>query len=125
MEADLQRYYQMDLVDLYRGQVSIRKISVLVEALPDDSATTKAQRRADGDPLVDWTLTDILLGKQLEMHSGNEIVPRTNDKQARGKPATPQQREIKTVSVREAMGFVNKPPSTFGQEIEGTQGVES
>ncbi len=38
MEADLQRYYQLDLVDWHRGRLSTRRLLVLVWALPPESA---------------------------------------------------------------------------------------
>jgi hypothetical protein len=38
LEADLQRFYQVDLADMYRGRVSVRKVSVLASHLPRGSA---------------------------------------------------------------------------------------
>ena len=38
LEADLQRYYQVDLADMYRGRVSIRRVSVLASNLPRGGA---------------------------------------------------------------------------------------
>jgi hypothetical protein len=38
LEADLQRYYQLDLADMYRGAVSVRKVSVLASNLPRGGA---------------------------------------------------------------------------------------
>jgi hypothetical protein len=38
LEADLQRYYQLDLADMYRGRVSVRKVSVLASHLPRGGA---------------------------------------------------------------------------------------
>lgn len=34
VEADLQRVYGLDLADMYRGDLSVRKVAVLVENLP-------------------------------------------------------------------------------------------
>jgi hypothetical protein len=39
VEADLHRFYNLDLVDMYRGLLSVRKISVLVMNLPRGSQT--------------------------------------------------------------------------------------
>lgn len=39
MEADLHHYYRLDLVDMYRGILSVRKISVLVMNLPRGAQT--------------------------------------------------------------------------------------
>lgn len=57
MEADLQRYYGVDLADLWRGRLSLRKISVLVTHLPPGSAVWATESDLD----YGWTLTDILL----------------------------------------------------------------
>ena len=38
LEADLQRYYNVDLADMYRGRVSVRKVSVLAANLPRGGA---------------------------------------------------------------------------------------
>ena len=43
LEADLHRYYQLDLLDLFRGRLTWRKLGVLVRHLPLDSATVQAQ----------------------------------------------------------------------------------
>ncbi len=52
----MERYYRRDLVDFYRGRMSIRKLCVLVSELPCESRT---RRSVDGvDP---WTRTDYLL----------------------------------------------------------------
>ena len=42
VEADLQRYYRIDLGDLFRGRLSLRRLGVLVAALPPESATMSA-----------------------------------------------------------------------------------
>ena len=38
LEADLQRFYQVDLTDMYRGVLSVRRVSVLAAHLPRGSA---------------------------------------------------------------------------------------
>jgi len=38
LEADLQRYYQLDLADMYRGILSVRKVSVMAAHLPRGGA---------------------------------------------------------------------------------------
>ena len=45
-EADLQRYYGLDLVDVFRGTLTLRKVSVLVAGLPSDSLTMSAMAPA-------------------------------------------------------------------------------
>lgn len=42
VEADLQRYFGVDLRDLWRGGLTLRRIGVLVAALPPESLTMSA-----------------------------------------------------------------------------------
>lgn len=44
MEADLARFYALDVGEFWRGTLSARRLWVLVTQLPDDAATVKAQR---------------------------------------------------------------------------------
>lgn len=39
MEADLHRFYGVDLADMWRGQLTPRKVAVLVENLPQGAQT--------------------------------------------------------------------------------------
>jgi hypothetical protein len=48
IEADLLRFYQIDLLDFYRGTLSARRLGVLVRQLPAESATVRAIN--DGQP---------------------------------------------------------------------------
>jgi len=57
VEADLQRFYGVDLAAYWRGELSLRRLSVLVSRLPADSAT--ARKHADVNP--DWTVEAILI----------------------------------------------------------------
>lgn len=57
MEADLLRYYRLDLLDFYRGTLSTRRLRVLIRHLPPGSALVAALN--EGRP--GWTLTDHLL----------------------------------------------------------------
>jgi hypothetical protein len=41
LEADLQRFYHVPLADLWRGELSLRRLSVFVEHLPAESATAR------------------------------------------------------------------------------------
>lgn len=43
VEADLLRFYRVDLGDLYRGELSLRRLSVLIKHLPSESATVRAR----------------------------------------------------------------------------------
>lgn len=42
MEADLQHYYGIDLADYWRGDLSLRRLSVLASRLPADSNVVRA-----------------------------------------------------------------------------------
>lgn len=66
MEADLQRFYNIDLVDLYRGKLSLRKLSILVEHLPSDSCLWAIRREMEPD----YNLTDFLIMDLFHAMSG-------------------------------------------------------
>ncbi len=57
MEADLQRFHGVDLGDLWRGGLSVRRLSVLLAHLPPGSAVWAIEN----DLPYGWTLTDVLL----------------------------------------------------------------
>ena len=51
MEADLQHHYQVDLRDLWRGGLTLRRLRVLLDGLPPDSLWWTAMRhRPDAPP---------------------------------------------------------------------------
>ena len=54
METDLLRY-GVDLLDLYRGGLSYRRVCALVTHLPDDAAVWRVL-----DPRGSWTRADLL-----------------------------------------------------------------
>lgn len=62
LEADLQRYFHVDICDVWRGTLSLRKVRVLIEALPADSRAARAIAGVEGE-LVHWSLSDALLGR--------------------------------------------------------------
>lgn len=43
LEADFQRFYHLDLADLYRGKLGARKAAVLAVHLPPESAVMRAE----------------------------------------------------------------------------------
>lgn len=57
IEADLQRYYKIDLNDFYRGEISPRRLGVLIRYLPTDSTLVSALN--DGQPM--WGSVEHLL----------------------------------------------------------------
>lgn len=61
MEADLHRYYHLDLVDLWRGRLTRRKLCALIAHLPPESAVCAWERGAPH-----WSTThDLLEGIRL------------------------------------------------------------
>lgn len=64
MEADLARYYRIDLGDLWRGGLTPRRLAVLLRHLPADSATATA---VGGDG---WTLSHYLQADLVHATSG-------------------------------------------------------
>lgn len=62
----MQRHYRVDLTDLWRGRLSLRRLRVLVDHLPPDSATAYAVVDEEGQDLSalrGWRLTDVLLAR--------------------------------------------------------------
>ncbi|QWY81836.1 tail assembly chaperone [Microbacterium phage Honk] len=57
VDADLQRFYGVDLADYYRGELSLRRLAGFLKHLPADSAVRRLAN--DGDP--DWTREEYLL----------------------------------------------------------------
>lgn len=62
MEADLLRYYGVDLLDYYRGRLSTRRLRVLVQHLPRQAALV---RQMHGEQ-VEWGLTEHLLAATVD-----------------------------------------------------------
>lgn len=65
LEADLQREYHVDLCDLWRGRLSLRRVRVLIDHLPHDSATAHAVAGLDS-PLAGWSLLAALVGRLVD-----------------------------------------------------------
>ncbi|MFD7157962.1 hypothetical protein ACFV9C_25395 [Kribbella sp. NPDC059898] len=66
IEADLQHHYGVALTGVWTGQLTLRRLRVLLEHLPPDSATAHAVAGTDPGPLRGWTLTDALVGRLLD-----------------------------------------------------------
>lgn len=61
IEADLHRYYGIDLLDFYRGRISLRKLAVLVEGLPAEATVYRnLQPEAAGWDIHTYLLAGIL-----------------------------------------------------------------
>lgn len=77
----------VDLLDLWRGRLSPRRVSVLVRALPDDSATKRAMR-ADVDDGPLWGPTEYLLADVFDaVRQHSHLVHTINAKRPPSPPA--------------------------------------
>ncbi|AKY02162.1 tail assembly chaperone [Streptomyces phage SF1] len=65
MEADL-AFRQVDLLDLWRGRITPRKLDVMIRGLPPDSATRIAMNGKE--PL--WSRTDYILADLIDSNNG-------------------------------------------------------
>lgn len=92
IEADLQHYYQVDLLDLYRGKMTPRRCWVLISNLPPGCAM---YREMGGNAYFSheestlragfWQITSSLAGKQLPAPEVPEIGWRTKQREAEEK----------------------------------------
>lgn len=92
LEADLQREYSVDLLDLWRGRMSMRKLAVLVRGLGPDSATVRAASEVP-DEFAGWSMTDILLGRlvnEASFHRWEWGLAHTEDKRRSSYPKPPR-----------------------------------
>lgn len=67
VEADLQRYYRIDYRDRWRGTLPLRRLLVLVDHLPDESAFKSAREGRLPISVTDSLLMDVwsaLTGKK-------------------------------------------------------------
>lgn len=62
VEADLVRYYGVDLLDYYRGRLSARRLRVLLQHLPRDSALVRALH----GEAAEWGLSEHLLAAAVD-----------------------------------------------------------
>lgn len=67
LEADFERYYHRDLVDLYRGDLSLRKALVLAINLPPGAMTWQEMGSDNA-----WAVSDHLLAQAVDaLHAAN------------------------------------------------------
>jgi hypothetical protein len=62
IEADLLRYYGVDLHDYHRGRLSARRLRVLIQHLPRDAALVRAVHGGDAE----WGLAEHLLAAAVD-----------------------------------------------------------
>jgi len=70
IEADLLRFYRVDLLDYHRGSLSLRRLGVLIKHLPADSALVRA-------------LTDPVRAEQARREAKEGRVIQLNEKRKR------------------------------------------
>lgn len=82
VEADLQRYYQIDLADLWRGGLNVRRLSVLIQFLPSDSAVAAAVTGMprEWNSVIPWLLEYVIQGLTGEPYPGRPGAATTADK---------------------------------------------
>ena len=81
VEADLSTYHRIELVDLWRGRLTFRRLAVLLRFLPPDSATETALR---GGPA--WTIAHDIA----DLHRQEAlIVGRVSSEHVHPHPANP------------------------------------
>jgi hypothetical protein len=66
VEADLQRFYRINLGDLFTGALTWRRLRTLIRHLPLDSATARAQH----GEAVAWSDTEHLLAGIVDLLAG-------------------------------------------------------
>lgn len=60
VEADLRRYYGVDILDFWRGDITARQMLVYMQHLPHDSRTVALI--SEKPELQDWSLSNFLAG---------------------------------------------------------------
>ena len=61
----MQRYYRLDLADVWRGRMTFRRLRALIEHLPADSALIYSLAEVD-EHRRRWSLSDLLLGSAVD-----------------------------------------------------------
>ncbi|MBM0205035.1 hypothetical protein JNW90_19755 [Micromonospora sp. STR1s_5] len=89
VEADLQRYYRIDLADLWRGRLTLRRLATLLRYLPVGAATLDTY----GDPAAGWTRSDYLLTDVFHALTGKPHPARPAPVSKRRDPAETRRRD--------------------------------
>jgi hypothetical protein len=83
VESDLQRHYGVDLLDLYRGKLSIRKLLSLLSGLPRGSALHIA---TEGESAT-WGTNDYLMANAVDhLAAANWLFVQANSKKGAKNP---------------------------------------
>ncbi len=114
LEADLLRYYGIDLLDWHRDRLSARRLAVLVAHLPRDSALN---RELHGDA-AEWSVTDHLLAAAVDhLAAANWMFASVNsDEGDQPDPPVPVPRPNDTAEPEDPEGTEprNSPPEEPG-----------
>jgi hypothetical protein len=87
IEADLFRYYGLDLLDYHRGALSSRRLRVLIEHLPREAALV---REVHGEDAA-WGLAEHLLAAAVDqLSTGNWQFAVVHASEQAGTPERPQ-----------------------------------
>ena len=87
MEADLLRYYGVDLLDYHRGRLSTRRLRVLIQHLPRDAALVRKLHGED----VEWGLTEHLLATVVDhLADGNWLFASAHTSENADPPQRPE-----------------------------------
>jgi hypothetical protein len=87
VEADLLRFYGVDLLDYHRGRLSARRLRVLVQHLPKEAALVRAVRGEEAE----WGLAEHLLATAVDqLAAGNWLFAAAHTPEDRDPPQRPQ-----------------------------------
>ena len=117
MDADLRRFYSVDLADYAADRISVRRLLHLVRALPADSWTVRRDDTHEG-----WRTTDFLLAALLdEQRSSNWMfVQAHKDKSTSNPKPDPVRRPGEQARQPES-----KPPAATREQMRAWFGAYS
>lgn len=78
MEADLARYYRIELADHWRGRLTLRRLAVLVRHLPPECACHRVLG-SDGWTLANYLQADLVHATTGEPHPADPRVRRAEE----------------------------------------------
>jgi len=88
VEADLLRFYGVDLLDYHRGRLTPRRLRVLIRHLPKEAALVRALR---GGEDVEWGLAEHLLAAAVDqLAAGNWLFATAHTPEDRDPPERPE-----------------------------------
>lgn len=115
----MQRFYGLDLADVWRGRMTFRRLHTLLEFLPADSAFIYSLAEVD-EARARWSLSDLLLGAAVdtlnrlqwlytEVHRDPKKSPRPEPQPESVLPhASTSSDDIPLVSPHQLGGFINE-----------------